>query len=131
MKKRSVIHIVADLTNYFITKNTGITTHDITPNSKQILFNSYRGKTSDTFPEDLFETDRFRQLVRLLQLLLNRWKQINTKFSIFISKGRWDKIYSIHNATSEVKTYGALNDDELNSYEKTHNYGNIMTNNRW
>jgi len=128
-KKRTVKLTVDHLTSYFRENKTGIDCHDITTeDSTQVLFNSSDGKTSDTFPENLFETDRFKELVRLLQVLLNRWKLVNTKFSIFISNGGWDKSYSISNATSDVKTYCALNDDELSSYEKTYNYGSIMTN---
>lgn len=133
LNKRTVRYIAGDLTSYFRKNNTGINSNDITTegSSNQILFNSLNGKTSDTFPKNLFETDQFKELVRLLQVLLNRWKLVNTNFSIFISKGGWDKSYSISNATSEVKTYGALNDAELTSREKNHNYGRFMNNNLW
>jgi hypothetical protein len=125
LNKRSVGYIVGNLTSYFFSKDKTINMNDI--RSPQILFSNFSGKTSDIFPKDLFETDKFKDLVRQLQVLLNRWKQVDTKFSIFISKGDWEKDYTIGNAISDVKTYGALNDDELNSFERTYNYGSLFT----
>jgi len=125
LEKRSVVYIVGNLTVYFRSKDTTINTNDI--RSPQILFSNFSGKTSDKFPEDLFETHEFKDLVRQLQVLLNRWKQVDTKFSIFISKGDWQKDYTKSNATSDVKTYGALDDQELNLFEKNHNYGSLFT----
>jgi hypothetical protein len=126
LKNTNVSFITSNLLEYFINRRTNINRIEIT--GPQILFNRLTGETSDTFPEDLFETERFKYLVRELQILLYKWKLVDINFSIFISKGNWEKEYTLRNAISDVKTYSALNLDELSTGERRYNPGLLGTN---
>jgi hypothetical protein len=106
LQNANVKLIVDNLLHYFMDLNTNINRYDIT--APQILFNSLTGKTSDTFDKDLFETDRFKNLVRQLQVLLNKMRLTDIKFSFFISEGDWEKKYTLGNAISEVTTVGGF-----------------------
>jgi hypothetical protein len=118
------VKLIADnLLEYFKNKGTNIDRYDI--KSPQILFNRLKGETSGSFPPDLFETDRFKDLVRRLQVLLTKWELVDINFSIFISEGDWGKKYTLNNARSPVKTYSALDNKYLNLDEKRYNPGNI------
>ena len=124
LKNANVKLIVDNLLLYFRNKNTGIKYHQIT--APQILFKREKGETSGSFPpSDLFETDRFNDLVRQLQLLLTKWKLVDINFSIFISEGDWEKKYTLDNAKSNLKTYSALDKNGLNQDEKIYNPGKI------
>ena len=126
LKNTNVGFITSNLFYYFQDKKTNINSTE-TKSNQFLYFNYPDGKTSDTFPEDLFETDEFKNLVRQLQVLLYKWKLVDINFSIFISKGDWEKEYTLRNAISEsdVKTYGALENDQLSPYEKNYNPGRI------
>jgi len=118
-----VSFITSHLVSYFTDRNTNINSVEIT--SPQILFNIREGKPI-TFPEDLFETDKFKYLVRKLQVLLHKWELGNIKFSIFISEGDERKKYTLSNAISHVKTYSALGYEELTLEEKRYNPGSLI-----
>jgi hypothetical protein len=130
LKNTQVRFITSHLVNYFIDNGTNINSVEIT--SPQILFNRQqqkynvrKGNPSDTFPENLFEKDRFKDLVRQLQVLLFKWELRNIKFSIFISEGDEGKKYTLSNARSLVKTYSALGNEELTPEERRYNPGSL------
>ena len=123
LKNTQVSFITSNLVDYFIYMKTNINSVEIT--SPQILFNRQPQKPSTKLSEDLFETDRFKDLVRQLQVLLHKWKLGNIKFSIFISEGDERKNYTLNNAISSVKTYSALGYEELTLEEKRYNHGSL------
>jgi hypothetical protein len=121
------VKLIADnLLMYFRDEKTDINRYDIT--APQILFKREEGEIIDSFPPpNLFEKEKFKYLVRRLQVLLTKWELVDINFSIFISEGDWEKKYTLNNARSNVKTYSALDKNGLNPDEKRYNPGKIIS----
>ena len=124
LKNANVKLIANNLLMYFRDEKTGIKYYQIT--APQILFKREEGEIIDSFPPpNLFEKEKFKYLVRRLQVLLTKWELVDINFSIFISEGDWEKKYTLDNAKSNLKTYSALDKNGLNQDEKIYNPGKI------